>query len=105
MPFTSQVLGDYGHETSAVVLYAINLACVTLAFYAQVLYAYRADLIKPEARALESRYAGPANLLLAGVFVVSIPVAFVSTTVATAMWLGVFVVGRRAANRLADAIS
>ena len=105
VPFTSQVLGDYGHETSAVVLYAINLACVTLAFYAQVLYAYRADLIKPEARALESRYAGPANLLLAGVFIVSIPVAFVSTTVATAMWLGVFVVGRRAANRLADAIS
>jgi uncharacterized membrane protein len=105
VPFTSQVLGDYGDHTAAIVLYAINLACVNLAFYAQIAYAYRRDLMRAEARAVEHRYAGPANLLLAGVFVVSIPVAFASTLVATLMWLGVFLVGRRAVDRFADAIS
>jgi uncharacterized membrane protein len=105
VPFTSQVLGDYGDHTAAIVLYAINLACVNLAFYAQIAYAYRRDLMRAEARAVEHRYAGPANLLLAGVFVVSIPVAFASTVVATLMWLGVFLVGRRAADRLAEMIS
>ena len=105
VPFTSQVLGDYGDHTAAIVLYAMNLACVNIAFYAQIVYAYRNDLMRAEARAVERRYAGPANLLLAAVFILSIPVAFASTAVATLMWLAVFLVGRRVADRLADAIS
>jgi uncharacterized membrane protein len=101
VPFTSQVLGDYSRQTAAVVLYAINLACVSLTFQAQIIYAYRRDLVWPEARESE-RLAGPANFLVAIVFLVSIPIAFISTTVATVMWIGMFAAGRRLEGRLAS---
>jgi uncharacterized membrane protein len=101
VPFTSQVLGDYGSETAAVVLYAFNLACVSLTFQAQIIYAYRRDLVWPEARETE-RLAGPANFLVAAVFLASIPVAFLSTTVATVMWIGMFAAGKRLQSLLAS---
>jgi uncharacterized membrane protein len=101
IPFTSQVLGDYGGQRAAVILYAINLACVSLAFQAQIMYAYRSDLVWPEAREFERRMAGPANFLVATVFLLSIPIAFLSTTAATVMWIGVFAVGRRLEDRVA----
>ena len=101
VPFTSQVLGDYSEETAAVVLYALNLILVSLVFQGQLAYAYRRDLMRPEARAYERRYTGPANFLMAGVFALSIPVAFASTEAAEAMWLLLFVSGRRLADRLA----
>jgi uncharacterized membrane protein len=101
VPFTSQVLGDYSHETAAVVLYAFNLACVSLTFQAQIIYAYRRDLVWPEARETE-RLAGPANFLVAAVFLASIPVAFLSTTVATVMWIGMFAAGKRLQSLLAS---
>jgi uncharacterized membrane protein len=101
VPFTSQVLGDYSEEPAAVVLYALNLILVSLSFQAQLVYAYRRDLIRSEARAYERRYTGPANFLAAGVFAFSIPVALVSTEAAEAMWLLLLVIGRPLADRLA----
>ncbi len=101
VPFTSQVLGDYSRQTAAVVLYAINLACVSLTFQAQIIYAHRRDLVWPEARESE-RLAGPANFLIAAVFLVSIPIAFLSTTAATVMWIGMFAAGKRLEDRLAS---
>ena len=101
VPFTSSVLGDYSRETAAVVLYAINLACVSLTFQAQIIYAHRASGV---AREFERRKAGPANFLVATVFLVSIPIAFVSPTAASVIWMGVFFVGKRLEDRV-DAFS
>jgi uncharacterized membrane protein len=101
IPFTSQVLGDYGGQRAAVILYALNMTCVSLAFQAQIVYAYRRGLVWPEARDFERRMAGPPNFLVATVFVISIPVAFLSTTVATLMWIGMFAVGGRLEDRVA----
>ena len=58
VPFTSSVLGDYSRETAAVVLYAINLACVSLTFQAQIIYAHRQDLVWPEARRVRAAQGG-----------------------------------------------
>jgi uncharacterized membrane protein len=57
IPFTSSVLGDCSRQTAAVVLCAINMACVSLTFEAQIVYAYRHDLVWPEARQYERRFA------------------------------------------------
>jgi uncharacterized membrane protein len=105
IPFSSQVLGDYSDQTAAVVLYALNMVAVNAAFQAQIVYAYRRDLVSPEARELQRRFAGPANLLVVTVFVVSIPVAFASPIAATVMWLAIFLVGRWLSDRLAAASS
>jgi uncharacterized membrane protein len=101
VPFTSQVLGDYGDHTESIVLYAINMILVSGSFYCEVVYSYRAGLMRPEARPFERRYAGPASLLAVGVFLVSIPVAFVSPLTATLMWISIFFVAGRVSDRLA----
>jgi uncharacterized membrane protein len=101
VPFTSQVLGDYSSQTVSVVLYAINMILVSGTFYGQLYYAYREDMMRPEARAFERRYAGPTNLVVVGVFVLSIPVAFASPLAATLMWLAIFFANRWISDRLA----
>lgn len=102
VPFTSQVLGDYGGHTQAVVLYAINMILVTGSFYAQVAYSDRAGLVRAEARTYERRYARPTSLVVIGVFVFSIPVAFASPLAASLMWLVIFFTGGKLSNRLAS---
>jgi uncharacterized membrane protein len=102
VPFSSQVLGDYSGRTQATVLYAINMILVSSSFYAQAIYSYRTGLVRPEARPYESRYAGPANLVVVGVFLVSIPIAFASPLAATLLWLTIFFVSGRISDRLAS---
>jgi uncharacterized membrane protein len=100
VPFTSEVLGDYGDETAGVVLYAANMSGIALTFAAQLVYSYRSGLMKPELRGVERRFAAPATFVSAGVFLASIPVAFLSPAVATVMWLLVFFLGRRIEERM-----
>jgi uncharacterized membrane protein len=95
VPVTTNLLGDYGDQTVAVIVYALNLAAVSLSFSVSIVYAYRRGLMKPEMRQFEHRFAGPANFLVAGVFLLSVPVAVVSPAAAIVMWLAVFFVGRR----------
>jgi uncharacterized membrane protein len=101
VPFTSQVLGDYSGQTVSVVLYALNMIVVSGIFYAQLVYAFRNDLVRPEARAYERRYTGPASLVVVAVFIVSIPIAFASPLAATLIWLAIFFTSRWLSDRLA----
>jgi uncharacterized membrane protein len=101
VPFTSQVLGDYGDTTDAVVLYAINMILVSSSFYFQLAYAYRTRLFRAEAREFERRHNGPISLVVVGVFAASIPVAFLSVLAAELMWMLTFVVGRQVTRRIA----
>jgi uncharacterized membrane protein len=103
VPFTSQVLGDYGDTIDAAVLYAINMVLVSGSFYAQLVYCYRAGLLRAEAREYERRVNGPVSLVVVGVFLASIPIAFASVLAAQLMWLLTFVVGRLVARRVAPA--
>jgi uncharacterized membrane protein len=100
VPFASEVLGDYGNTTAAVVLYAINMMLVSASFYAQLVYSYRAGLLRAEAREFERRHNGPISLVVVGVFAASVPVAFVSPLAAELMWLLTFIVGRQVTSRI-----
>jgi len=99
VPFTSQVLGDYASHTEAVVLYAVNMIAVSSTFYVQLIYSSRAGLVRPEARAVERQNA-PVNLVVVGVFALSIPVAFLSPLAATLMWLTIFFIRRWVTARI-----
>jgi uncharacterized membrane protein len=103
VPFSSQVLGDYGEKTDAAVLYAINMILVSGSFYLQLAYAYRRELIRAEAREYERRYNGPMSLVVVGVFAVSIPVAFASVLAAQLIWVATLFVGRQVVRRLTPA--
>jgi uncharacterized membrane protein len=101
IPFSSELLGKYSEEPVSVIIYACNMAAASATFVVQIIYAYRRGLIREEYRAMEHRYAGPANFLVALVFCASIPVALLNTYVAQAMWLVIFFVG----NQLGDWIA
>jgi uncharacterized membrane protein len=101
VPFTSELLGRFAEDSATTIAYAAVMAAASGTFVFQIAYAYRKGLMRPEARQAEHRFAGPANFLFAWIFLLSIPVALVSTVIAQLMWLAVFLVGRRAAEWIA----
>jgi uncharacterized membrane protein len=99
LPFSSQVLGDHGGDSAAIVLYAINLSGVTLVGMLMATDARRAGLSKmPEEEAREGRRRA---VTIAAVFLASVPVALVAPGVAPLLWLALFLdpVGRRMRRR------
>jgi uncharacterized membrane protein len=88
IPFSSQVLGDYGGEPAAIVLYSANLAGVVLVGMVMYSDARRAGLAT-----IDDREAGEfrrRSLIIATVFLVSIPVALVDAHAAQFIWLVLF---------------
>jgi uncharacterized membrane protein len=88
IPFSSEVLGEHGGQTAAVILYAVNLIGVVLTGMWMAADARRAGLtsIDPAAH-VEQRYR---SLFIAAVFLVSIPIAFVAPSIAPFIWLTLF---------------
>jgi uncharacterized membrane protein len=98
-PFSAQVFGDHAGDSAAIALYALNLAGITLVGMLMATDARRAGLAKmsPE----EAREGQRRALLVATVFLASIPVALVDPHVAPLLWLCLFIdpVGRRVRRR------
>ncbi len=88
IPFSSEVLGDYGGQTAAVVVYAVNLAGVVTLGLWMIASARRAGLTSIDEET--DREARIRATFIAGVFVLSIPVAFVAPSFAPLMWLVLF---------------
>lgn len=88
IPFSSEVLGEHGSTTAAVILYAVNLTGVVLIGMLMAADARRADLTSIDlASHGEQRWR---SLYIAGVFLLSIPVALVAPGIAQLMWLALF---------------
>ncbi|HEV7615794.1 MAG TPA: TMEM175 family protein [Solirubrobacterales bacterium] len=88
IPFSSEVLGDHGGEAAAVILYAANLSGVILTGMWMSADARGAGLTSIDAAAhREQRWR---SIYIATVFLASIPVAYVSTSLAPFMWLALF---------------
>jgi uncharacterized membrane protein len=100
VPFSSEVFGDFSGSTDAVILYASNMAFVSATFYAQILYAYRNGLMKEKWLPYEKRFAGPVNLIITAMFLISIPAAIISPAIAPLFWVATFIFGRRTMDRL-----
>ncbi len=84
IPFSSQVLGDHGGDTGAIVLYAGNLAGVILVGNLMFSDARRAGLSKiSDDEAAENRRR---SLVIAAVFLASIPIALMDAHAAQFFW-------------------
>lgn len=87
VPFPTELLGEYGGDTDAVVLYALVVGTAALLGSAMLRYALSHGHVRPADRADAARV--PARLLLpAAVFYASIPVAFLSPGIAQVVWTG-----------------
>jgi len=88
LPFSSQVLGDHGGDTDAVILYAVNLVGVVGSGMLMAARAQRAGLTRTSDEiAREDRARA---LTIAAVFLASIPVALINPHLAPWCWLALF---------------
>jgi uncharacterized membrane protein len=88
IPFSSQLLGEYGGETAAVVVYAVNLAACVMVGFRMNAYARGAGLTTiDDATHRENRIRAG---FITGVFLLGIPVAFVAPNWAPLIWLTLF---------------
>lgn len=89
IPFSSEVLGEYGGKTTAVVLYSVNLAVVVLLGQLMSVDARRRGLTKIDDRTHRENQIRGAYI--AGIFLLSIPIALVAPNLAPWLWLVLFV--------------
>ena len=97
IPFSSQVLGDYGGQRPAVILYSANLAGVVLLGLLMTGDARRAGLTTIDAESHRENWI--RSSWIAGVFLLSIPVAFLDAHVVPYMWLVLFLDPTERINR------
>ncbi len=89
IPFSSEVLGEYGGQTTAVVVYSVNLAVVVLLGLLMGVDARRRGLTKIDDRTHRENQIRSGYI--AGIFVLSIPVALVAPNLAPWLWLVLFI--------------
>ena len=104
MPFTSNLLGEYGDNPLAAGIFAVNLLLATLATQATLLYGRRRDVLTAPPGATEA-WAHRARVTLI-VFAVSLSIglAWGNTTAAKYCWL-LIPLAPWAANRWATRIT
>ena len=88
IPFSSEVLGEYGGETPSVVLYSLNLAAVVIIGFLMFSDARRAGLTTIDDRT--QREGKVRAIFIASVFLLSIPLALIDPHVAPFFWLILF---------------
>lgn len=88
IPFSSEVLGEYGGQTASVIVYAVNLAACVLIGMWMIADAHRAGLTSGDRLAIRENRV--RSTFIAGVFIASIPLAFVAPNWAPLLWLVLF---------------
>jgi uncharacterized membrane protein len=89
IPFSSELLGEYGGTTTAVVFYSVNLAVVVLLGLLMHVDARRRGLTGIDPRS--HRETQIRSVYIAGIFLLSVPLAFLAPDVAPYLWLVLFV--------------
>jgi len=86
LPFPTGLLGEYFSNPLSVVIYAVNVALVSGMEVVMYRNAYRHDLLERQPPPDVYRYGVAMSLSPLLFFALSIPIAFVSTTLAVCTW-------------------
>ena len=95
IPFTSEVIGEYGDTSVGVMTYAAVMGLVALVNWLMIRHVLRAGHVRDEERERAAGFAGWWGLQAPVVFLASVPVALVHPYAAEVMWIGLLVVVRR----------
>jgi uncharacterized membrane protein len=87
MPFATELIDDYTKESSAAAVFGGLLGVAALVHTAMLHHVHRSQLLRPDAE----EPARAVSIGLAVVFLVSVPVAFLSTLVAHLIWASAIV--------------
>ena len=88
VPFTSEILGEYGDTSIGAMLYAAVLGIAALLNWLMIRHVVRGGQVRDDAREETARYAGRGWLTIPAVFLLSVPVALISPYLAEGMWAG-----------------
>lgn len=93
LPLPTSVMGEYGEQGIAVVVYAFTIAVIGLIKAAMLAYAHRAGLLVP---AVRPHVAGllARGLVVPIVFLASAPIALVGADAAKYCWLAIIPLAR-----------
>jgi uncharacterized membrane protein len=86
LPFPSSLVGEYEENPISVVVFAVVLAAVSGMEAMMLAHAYRADLLHVRMERPDFQWLLVASLQPVAVFMVTIPLAFVSTTLTLISW-------------------
>jgi uncharacterized membrane protein len=92
IPFSSQVLGEYGGQLPAVIVYSANLTGVVLVGQWMRWDAHRAGLTETDE--MTGREDLISSLFITAVFLLSIVVALFDASIAPYIWILLFIEGR-----------
>ncbi|MEU8076279.1 TMEM175 family protein [Catellatospora citrea] len=87
LPFPTALLGDYFDNPLAVIAYAVTGAIVSGLEVVLLRYAWKANLLRVKVTPQVMHWGSVMSLSPVVAFLISIPVAFVSTPIAVLMWL------------------
>jgi len=99
LPFPTALLGEYFENPLSVALYATNVGIVSGMEVVLFRHAYRRDLLRRQPTPEIYRFGVLASLSPVAFFAASIPFAFLSTTLAVAIWFLVVPFGILAERR------
>ena len=104
IPFSTNLMSDYSSVPEAVAVFAATIGLASFASWTMVAHTLRRGHVI-ESLMLQARpYGDRLGLVFTALFLISIPVAFISTTLAYVLWVGTIVLRyplRRAAARVA----
>ena len=93
LPFPTALLGQYFENPLSIVIYAANVGIISALEVVLFRHAYRADLLLRKPTPEVYRFGVIASLTPVAFFVISIPFAFISTTLAVVIWFAAVPVG------------
>jgi len=92
IPLLSSILGSYANLASATALYAFGLCIMGLSSSGLWIYAVRRKLVRQGIDPSVVRFFTYRSLAAPAIFAISIPIAFVSVSLAQLSWLAITVV-------------
>ena len=87
MPFTTELMGDYGDEPIAISLYALNIALAVAAYTLLWWYCAARDMLAEHLTRAQIRYELATRLFISAGFLISIPIAYANARLAQWSWL------------------
>jgi uncharacterized membrane protein len=91
VPFSTDLYDRYSHEPLAVAVLGATLGLAALAHWSMVAHTLRRGLVHDEHRSATEPFGSLTSLGFTAIFLLSVPVAFLSTTAAALMWTSTIV--------------
>ena len=87
VPFSTNLLSDYSEVPEAAAVFAATIGLASLTNWAMAVYVRRRAFVQQHRGHLAQPFGSRLGLVFSGIFFVSMPVAYISTTLSMVLWV------------------